>query len=92
MCIEAEPANEEPCILLGNVLFCKEGGTGGTGGTGGQPDPDIVCDVGLCEVAGTPKDDCKMFLAECLLAVDRRNWDECLAGALLIFCNEVNEL
>ncbi|MBW1907588.1 MAG: hypothetical protein JRJ24_20285, partial [Deltaproteobacteria bacterium] len=65
------------------------GAGGGTGGTGGRPDPDVVCDVGLCEVAGPPKDDCKLFLALCLAATNGVDWDECIAGALLIFCNEL---
>jgi hypothetical protein len=93
-CIIAEPANEEECIAAGNLIFCNEGaggtggngGTGGTGGAGGAPDPDVVCNEGLCASEGQPKDDCKLYLAECLANNPALQDEECVAGVQLIFC------
>jgi hypothetical protein len=61
-------------------------GTGGTGGTGGAPDPDLVCNEGLCADPGEAKEDCKVLVATC---IERDlNVDECIAGVLLLVCKE----
>jgi hypothetical protein len=61
-------------------------GTGGTGGTGGAPDPDRLCNEGLCADPGEAKDTCKVLVATC---IERDlNVDECIAGVLLLVCNE----
>jgi hypothetical protein len=98
-CIAAEPANEERCIIAGNLVFCSEGGTGGTGGTGGiggtggtggtgePPDPDLVCNRGLCEVQGDPKEKCEFALTVCIANNPEVNWEDCVGAVLLIFCN-----
>jgi hypothetical protein len=59
-------------------------GGGGTGGTGGAPDPDLLCNEGLCADPGEVKDTCKVLVAIC---IERDlNVDECIAGVLLLVC------
>ena len=36
---------------------------------------------------GAPKDNCKAALTECIANNPEINWDDCVGGVLLIFCN-----
>ena len=83
-CIAFEPLVEEECILAANFLFCEEG----------EPDPEPgeppasgeVCDEGLCAEAGDARDGCEDALALCVAENPDENWDECVIGVQLIYC------
>ena len=84
-CIEFEPLNEEECIVAANLIFCEEGDPPTDPGEP-PPDPVEVCDEGLCADAGAARDACEDALKLCLANNPEANWDECVAGALLLFC------
>jgi hypothetical protein len=89
-CIEFEPLNEEECILAGNLIFCEKGQP--------PPDPPVdppppnpveVCDEGLCATDADRRALCEDALALCLANTAEVNWEECVAGALLLFCEVI---
>jgi len=86
-CIAFEPLNEEECILAGNFIFCDEG----------EPDPEPgeppasgeVCDEGLCAEPGVPRERCEAAFVLCIENTPEANWEECVVGAPLLFCEVI---
>jgi hypothetical protein len=85
-CIAFEPLNEEECILAANLIFCDEGKPGPDPGP--EPDPE-VCNEGLCVDNEAARDDCEEALALCLANTVEANWEECVIGVQLLFCEVI---
>jgi len=86
-CIKFEPLYEEECILAGNLIFCEEGEPEPEPGP--EPDPAEVCDEGLCAEPGVWRDECEEALKLCLANNPEENWDECIIGVQLLFCEVI---
>jgi hypothetical protein len=86
-CIKFDPLNEEECILFGNLIFCDEGEPGPEPGP--EPDPAEVCNEGLCVENEEARDDCEEALALCLANTVEANWEECVIGVQLLFCEVI---
>jgi hypothetical protein len=88
-CIEFEPLNEEECILAGNLIFCEKGEPPTDPPVDPPPDPVEVCDEGLCADPGAARDACEDALALCLANTAEANWEECVIGVQLLFCEVI---
>jgi hypothetical protein len=63
-------------------------GVGGTAGSGGTPDPDFICDTGICTTDPDRYDLCAELVLYCVAEEPETSWDECFAFARGIICDD----
>jgi hypothetical protein len=72
----AEGINEEECVAAGLLLFCTE------------PDPNVICDTGLCMTDPERDDTCQGLVGYCIAEEPQGNWEECFVFARTFICGE----
>jgi hypothetical protein len=89
-CIKFDPLNEEECILAANLIFCEKGEPPPEPPVDPPPpNPAEVCNEGLCVENEAARDACEAAVALCLANTAEVNWEECVFGARLLFCEVI---